>query len=131
MRAAHIALAAAGLLAFAPVQACGVCNEDKVAATYDHAIVRRATLQGRVMVFCEVRGTFDSRRLKAAASRISGIDAASLRTSSNPATVSFALDDYRQSPQSAVNALQAAAPKGTELVIVQVQGLAAAPSRRH
>ena len=83
------------------------------------------------MVFREVRGALDARRLKAAASRISGIDAASLRTSANPATVSFALDDYRQSPQSAVNALQAAAPKGTELVIVQVQGLAAAPSRRH
>jgi hypothetical protein len=90
--ATHIALAVASLLAFSPVQACGVCNEDKVAATYDHAVVRRATLQGRVVVFCEVRGTFDSRQLKAAASRITGIDAVSLRTSTNPATVSFALD---------------------------------------
>ena len=129
MTATHIALAVASLLAFSPVQACGVCNEDKVAATYDHAIVRRATLQGRVMVFCEVRGTFDSRQLKAAASRITGIDAVSLRTSTNPATVSFALDSRRQSAQTAVNALQATAPRGTELVIVQVQGSATARSQ--
>jgi len=127
--ATHIALAVASLLAFSPVQACGVCNEDKVAATYDHAVVRRATLQGRVVVFCEVRGTFDSRQLKAAASRITGIDAVSLRTSTNPATVSFALDSLRQSAQTAVNALQATAPRGTELVIVQVQGSATARSQ--
>jgi hypothetical protein len=127
--ATHIALAVASLLAFSPVQACGVCNEDKVAATYDHAVVRRATLQGRVVVFCEVRGTFDSRQLKAAASRITGIDAVSLRTSTNPATVSFALDSRRQSAQTAVNALQATAPRGTELVIVQVQGSATARSQ--
>ena len=44
--------------------ACGVCDEDKVAATYDHAVVRRANLQGRVMVFCEVRGPLDARRLQ-------------------------------------------------------------------
>ena len=129
MTATHIAIAVASLLAFSPVQACGVCNEDKVAATYDHAVVRRATLQGRVMVFCEVRGTFDSRQLKAAASRITGIDAVSLRTSTNPATVSFALDSRRQSAQTAVNALQATAPRGTELVIVQVQGSATARSQ--
>jgi len=129
VRAAHTAVAVAGLLAFAPAQACGVCNEDKVAATYDHAVVRRANLQGRVMVFCEVRGALDSRRLKAAASRISGIDVASVRTSANPATVSFALDGRRQSPQTAVNALQAMGPRGTELVIMQVQGNPAATSR--
>jgi len=100
----------------------------RVLATYDHEVVRRANLQGRVMVFREVRGALDARRLKAAASRISGIDVSSLRTSANPATVSFALDDRRQSPQAAVNALQAMAPRGTELVIVQVQGSPAATS---
>jgi len=129
LRAAHIALAVAGLLAFAPVHACGVCNEDKVAATYDHEVVRRANLQGRVMVFCEVRGALDFRRLKAAATSIGGIDVASLRTSTNPSTVSFALDGRRQSPQAAVNALQAMAPGGTEWVIVQVQGRPAGTPR--
>jgi len=129
LRAAHIALAVAGLLAFAPVHACGVCNEDKVAATYDHEVVRRANLLGGVMVFCEVRGALDFRRLKAAASHIGGIDVASLRMSTNPSTVSFALDGRRQSPQTAVNALQAMGPRGTELVIMQVQGNPAATSR--
>ena len=41
-------------------------------------------LQGRVMVFCEVRGPLDSRRLKAVASRVKGLDATSLRTSAPP-----------------------------------------------
>ena len=91
MRAMHLALAAAALAPFTSAQACGACAEDKVAATYDHAIASRAASQGRTMVFCEVRGPFDARRLKAAAMRIDGIDPASLRTSANPATVSFAL----------------------------------------
>jgi hypothetical protein len=31
--------------------ACGVCLEDKVAATYDYALVQRALAQQRVVVF--------------------------------------------------------------------------------
>ena len=129
MRAAALTLAAAfaGVLAPVPANACGVCDEDKVAATYDHAVVRRAASQGRVMVFCEVRGPLDSRRLKTVAGRVKGLDATSLRTSAAPATLSFALDPTRQSAQAAVSALQALAPPGTQLTIVRMQGDATAP----
>ena len=129
MRTARLALAAAALLTFSSVQACGVCNEDKIAATYDHAVVRRANLQGRVIVVCEVRGALDSRWLKTAASRLKGVDPASLRISANPATLSFALDSRQQSPQAAVDALQAMAGGGTQVVVVRLPGSPAAPLR--
>ena len=121
MKAMHVALAAVAMVALvSSAHACGVCAEDKVAATYDHAIASRAASQGRTMVFCDVRGPFDARRLKAAATRIAGVDPASLRTSTNPATLSFALDRRKLSAQAAVKRLQALVPAGTQLAIVQV-----------
>jgi len=78
--------------------ACGVCLEDKVAATYDHALVERALRNGRVVVFAEPRAPVDERRLKsfaAAAARAPGVDAATVKTSAAPATVSFVLDPRR------------------------------------
>ena len=79
------------------------------------------------MVFCEVRGPLDSRRLKTVAGRVKGLDATSLRTSAAQATLSFALDPTQQSPQAAVSALQELAPPGTQLTIVRMQGGATAP----
>jgi len=122
MKAMRLVLAAVALAPFASAQACGACAEDKVAATYDHAIASRAASQGRTMVFCEVRGPFDARRLKAAAARIDGIDPASLRTSANPATVSFALDSRKVSTPTALKRLQAAVPSGTQLLVVRLPG---------
>lgn len=127
MKAAVLLCAAAALLAAAPARACGACDEDKVAATYDHAVVERATSTGRVVVFCQVRGPLDARRLRVAARRVKGLDVASLRTSVEPAALSFALDSARQSPQAAVNALQALAPHGTQLAIVRLHGMASPP----
>jgi hypothetical protein len=118
----HLALAVAALAPFTPAQACGACAEDKVAATYDHAIASRAAAQGRTMVFCEVRGPFDAKRLKAAATRIDGLDPASVRTSANPATVSFSLDSRKVSIPSAVKRLQATVPAGTQLLVVELPG---------
>jgi hypothetical protein len=111
---------AAVLLAVAPAAwACGVCIEDKVAATYDHAVVVRAAAKGKVMVFCEVAGLVDARQIRNAARAVRGIEPASLRISSQPAALSFALDD-RQSPQAAVAAIQRAVPAGTRLAIVRL-----------
>lgn len=124
MKGALLICAAAAAFAALPVRACGVCDEDKVAATYDHAVVERAASKGRVVVFCEVRGPLDARRLRAAARRVKGIDPASVRTSAQPAALSFALDGGRRSPQAAVDALQALAPHGTQLALLRVQGVA-------
>jgi hypothetical protein len=77
---------------------CGVCLEDKVAATYDHALVARALAHGRVVVFAEPRSPLDAAHLKrvaAAASRAPGVEAATVKTSDAPATVSFVLDPRR------------------------------------
>ncbi|MBC8021534.1 MAG: hypothetical protein H7Y14_00325, partial [Burkholderiales bacterium] len=43
--------------------ACGICLEDKVAATYDHGMVMRATSRGQVVVFAEPRAPIDGARL--------------------------------------------------------------------
>jgi hypothetical protein len=105
--------------------ACGVCVEDKVAATYDYAVMQQASTEGHVMVFCEVNGRLDSRRIRNAARQVRGLDRSSLRLSPQPAALSFALDAARQSPQAAVSAMEQALPAGTHLAIIKV----VAPSR--
>ena len=98
--------------------ACGVCVEDKVAATYDHAVIQRAAATGKAMVYCEIHGSLDPRRWQGAARRVRGLDPASVRVSREPAAISFALDS-QQSPQAAVAALQKAMP-GSRVAIVRL-----------
>jgi hypothetical protein len=107
--------------------ACGVCAEDKVAATYDHAVVRQAAARGDVMVFCQVSGAPDAARLKAAALGVRGVKRRSVRVSAQPAALSFAFDPTQfPSAQAAVDRVQQAAPPGTRLAIVRLQ---AGPTR--
>jgi hypothetical protein len=117
-------LAAFLLAAFAlQAKACGACDEDKVAATYDHAAILRAAAQRQLVVFCELQGpAIATAELRRIAARTSGIDAASVRTSAQPATVSFALDPRRRSAESATAALQRGAPPGIRISIVRVVG---------
>ena len=89
--------------------ACGVCIEDKVAATYDHALVQRALAQHRVVVFAEPRTSVDASRLKAvasAAARLRGVDASTVRVSAAPASVSFVLDPKSSSVPQALRRLE-------------------------
>ena len=111
-------LAAAAVLALAApaALACGVCIEDKVAAAYDHAVVTRAVDRGWVVVFAEVKGAGDA---AAAARRLGGVDASSVRVSQQPGSLSFALDPRRRSPREALAAIErAAAPLRLELLKV-------------
>ncbi len=123
-----VALAAA-LCALAPAasHACGVCLEDKVAATYDHGVVERAAASGDVMVFCEVSGPLDAPRLKEATRRVRGVKPHSVRVSAQPAALSFAFDPKLQSAQTAVHAAQRGISPSTRLTIVRV--LAAGPKQ--
>jgi len=86
-------------------QACGACDEDKVAATYDHAVVDAAMARHQRVVFVAVDGPVASEkiaaRITAAANRIRGVQKGSLRTSASPPAFSFALDDV-QRPEAAV-----------------------------
>lgn len=109
MKRARVGLAA--LLALAPAaQACGVCIDDKVAATYDHAVVERALERRQVMVFAEVKGPGEAaarvRAAKAAAGRVRGVDASSVRAASEPATISFAFDPRRGDPARAIASME-------------------------
>ena len=73
--------------------ACGVCVEDKVAATYDHAVVMKAGALRHLVVFGEIDGAVDMNAvttgLPAAAKRVYGIDRVTLRTSASPPAFSF------------------------------------------
>ncbi|GAB3758999.1 hypothetical protein GCM10028796_05520 [Ramlibacter monticola] len=119
MKAAALALL---LAAAVPAHACGVCAEDKVAATYDHRSVQEALARGRVVVYCEVTGLRDVQRARQAAARVRGVDARSVRVSAEPAALSFVLDPKQQPAPAAVLALQAALPPGARLAILKVEG---------
>src|SRR4051812_15875614 len=73
--------------------ACGYCVEDKIAATYDHAVVTQAFARKHHVVFLHVDGLAQSRRaLERAAYAAPGVDAGSVRVSADLLTVSFAYD---------------------------------------
>jgi hypothetical protein len=114
---------AVALVAFAPAAslACGACAEDKIAATYDHGVVERAAANGDVMVFCEVAGPLDARRLAQAVRRVQGVKPQSVRVSAQPAALSFAVDPAAHSPQAAVAAAQRSLAAGTRLTIVRLR----------
>jgi len=106
MKRGWLAIAAA-LATSAPATglACGACDEDKVAATYDHAVVDAAIGRHRQVVFVAIDGPVDVQRigarLAAAAAKVRGVQVATLRTSRAPPAFSFVLDTM-QTPQAAV-----------------------------
>ena len=90
--------------------ACGVCIEDTVAVTYDHAVVRQALARHHVVVFTAIAGNADSgtlvRNVKAAAVRAPGVARDSVRAAIAPAALSFALDPGIASPEAAIGAIE-------------------------
>ena len=88
--------------------ACGVCVEDKVAATYDHAVVAQAKAKQRQVVFVAIDGphAFDAgRRIADAARNVRGVEAKTLRLSDSPAAFSFVVE-RSQAPEHAVDAFR-------------------------
>ena len=105
--------------------ACGVCIEDKVAATYDHAVIARAATQGQVVVFAEPRAGIDAARLgkilASRAARTKGIDPASVRTAAAPPSLSFALDPRAGAPAKVLATIRKdARVPGLELALLRV-----------
>lgn len=88
---------------------CGVCDEDKVAATYDHSTVARAATMRHKVVFVAVEGPVEPtafmQRVADAAPRIRGVMRGTVRTSKAPVTFSFVLDPTVQSAAGAVDQL--------------------------
>jgi len=100
--------------------ACGACDEDMVAATYDHAVVSRAAAAGDVVVFCRIEGRFDGFRLSSVTRRIPGVRHASVRVSTELGALSFAVDSKRLSPREAVATAQHALRSNARLTIVSL-----------
>lgn len=89
-------IGAALLAATTTVLACGYCVEDKIAATYDHAVVTQAFARKHHVVFLHVDGVPPSRAaLERAAYAAPGVDAGSVRVAADLLTVSFAYDPAR------------------------------------
>ena len=90
--------------------ACGVCVEDRVAATYDHRLVRRAAAEHRLMVFVALDGPDASRvgdRIVSTAAGLETIQRGSVRYAGSPAAFSFVLA-RNATPEGAVAAFRKA-----------------------
>ena len=93
-----IKLAAVLLLASGEALACGYCVEDKIAATYDHAVVTHALARKHVVVFMHVDGPVASRRaLERAVYSVAAVDRGTARVATDLLNVSFAFDPARTS----------------------------------
>ncbi|MEP6609804.1 MAG: hypothetical protein ABJA83_14165 [Burkholderiaceae bacterium] len=103
---------------------CGICDEDTVAATYDHAVVARAAAGRQTVVFVAVDAAVEphafERRIATVAPRIRGVVRNSVRTASAPLGFSFAMNPATQSPAAAVAELSGLLHVEPALRIVQI-----------
>ena len=80
------------LLVSGQALACGYCVEDKIAATYDHAVVTHALAQKHHIAFLHVEGRANRKALENALYSAPGVDRGTVRVSADLLTVSFAFD---------------------------------------
>ena len=116
-----LALSAAPMAAIA----CGVCVEDQVAATYDHAVMTQAIARHQVVVFASVDTGRDGKsvlpEIRRMAASGKGVDAGSVRVSDEPSALSFALDQAARSPAAALADIQSRLrAKGVKLTLLRV-----------
>jgi len=91
----RLAITLAGFLLSLQAFACGYCVEDKIAATYDHAVITRALTNGRHVVFFHVDGAPVSRAVLEQAASGRGIEKGSARISPDALTLALAFDPRR------------------------------------
>jgi hypothetical protein len=124
MRAPNLLLAAVLWACVGTAAACGVCIEDKVAVTYDHAVVTDATARKHVVVFAAVEAKGDAQRaardVKSAALRVRGVDRETVRAAASPAALSFALDPAVAAPEQALISIERASPTPVKLSLLRV-----------
>jgi copper chaperone CopZ len=123
-------LAAAGLAALfailaVPATACGHCEDDKVAAAYDHAVVERALVQTHEMAFFSLElaqpATRDTEAaIRRAIERIPGVDRGSVRVALEAGGLSLAFDPKRVSQAGVLSALdRAVTPLGARTALLR------------
>jgi hypothetical protein len=103
--------AGALLLTAAEATACGICDEDKVAATYDYAVIREAAGKHQTVAFAAVGGLDGvsdglAQALRNAVASSKGVVRDSVRVSPSPPAISFAFDPAVQAAQSLLVELQ-------------------------
>lgn len=101
------------------VLACGVCVEDKVAVVYDHAVVQRAQSEGKVVVFCEVHGATTLNRARLKMANIPGVQARSIRVSTEPSALSFVVDPSVLTPEAAARRAEKSLGGNTKLTVLR------------
>lgn len=110
-----------GILFFcsAAAVACGVCVEDKMAATYDFTVVQKAAARRHIVVFCDVRGRLSQEALRSAAQKVPGVQSETVRTSAEPLALSFVIDPARQTPEAAVARVAATLGPPVEVELIR------------
>jgi hypothetical protein len=110
---------------------CGVCDEDKVAATYDHRLISRAAAARQTVVFVAVDSPVEpqafARRVASVAPRVRGVLRDSVRIAIAPVAFSFVLDPAVQTPANAVAELRRLLNVDSSLRILRI---VSAPSSR-
>lgn len=113
-RVALFAVLGAFALTAAPsviARACGLCVEDKVAATFDPSVRERAARIGHVVVFTEVRGPAAGAPpalrdfIVHALAATPGVDSGTIRVSLEPPAAAFACDPSRHTPAALLAAV--------------------------
>ena len=116
--------------------ACGFCIEDKVAATYDHAVVTRALAHGQDVLFLEIAQSElvskeQWRHFVAAVKATAGVQRGSIRTSLAPATLSFAWDRSAGPPATALSQINNSLEKRQlKMALIRVLGDSASAEPR-
>lgn len=92
--------------------ACGICIDDKVASSYDHAVVAQAKQRGHEVAFFAIEGPLvRSAETRGAVLRAirsaNGVQGASARVSLENAALSFAYDPARTTHAAVGAALDA------------------------
>lgn len=98
---------------------CGACIEDKLAVTYDYDVVQTAHARQQTVVFCDVKDRVATDKLRRATASVRGVNAKSIRISSEPAALSFALDTKVQSPEAAIAKISEALQGKIRLSIIR------------
>lgn len=101
---------------------CGVCVEDRVAATYDHSLVRDAIARHRLIVFVALDGPDAARvgkRLVAAGAAQKPVQRGSVRYAASPAAFSFVLAED-VAPEAAIGGFRNAVA-GTQVTMTIVR----------
>ena len=101
-----------------------MCDEDKVAVTYDHRVISRAAAAHYSVVFVSVDSPVEAqafvKSIATAAPRVGGVVKGSVRTAISPVTLSFVVDPAVQTPAAAVAELSRLLKADASLRILRI-----------